>query len=69
MFGIKLTDKKRVKSMEKKFWSNKNILQLARRLKWDWAGHLSRLENNRWSKIITFWQLKRGRKPGKQKVR
>ncbi len=69
MLGIKLKDKKSIKSIKKKFWRSKNILQLARRLKWDWAGHLSRLENNSWPKIITFWQLKGGRRSSKQRVR
>ncbi len=65
----KVNWQKEHKKYQEQILDNKNILQLARRLKWDWAGHLSRLENNRWSKIIIFWQLKGGRRPGKQRVR
>ncbi len=48
---------------------NLNFLHAIRRLKWDWAGHVARLENNKWAKQVLDWGIKEGRKRGKQKLR
>lgn len=38
--------------------------------KWKWAGHIARLIDGRWTKILTKWVPKWGvRKVGRQKMR
>ena len=33
----------------------KNITYLIKKLKWNWAGHIVRLSDERWTKIVTEW--------------
>ena len=48
----------------------KDILQKIKEAKWRWAGHVARREDNRWTKRITEWQPRTGkRKRGRQKRR
>ena len=47
-----------------------DILQKVKKAKWRWAGHVARREDNRWTKRITEWQPRKGkRKRGRQKRR
>ena len=69
MLNIQLKDKIRISKIKKQMFGNTNLLHYVRRLKWDWAGHVCRLKDQRWTQIITFWQPLRGRRPGKQKGR
>ena len=32
-----------------------DIVVVVKRLKWKWAGHVVRMNDNRWTKIITEW--------------
>ncbi len=70
MLGIKLKDKINLKIIKNKFKFNNNIIRVIKRLKWKWAGHISRMKDNRWTYRSTFWFLAQNkRKKGKQKKR
>jgi len=69
MLNIHLKDRISISKIKKQMYGNTNLLHYVRRLKWDWAGHVCRLKDQRWTQIITFWQPLRGRGPGKQKGR
>ncbi len=69
ILGIRLKDKVKISEIKSKTKFNLNFLHAIRRLKWDWAGHVDRLENNKWAKQILDWWIKGGRKRGKQKLK
>ncbi len=50
ILGIKLKDKVKISEIKSKMKFNLNFLHAIRRLKWDWAGHVARLENNKRAK-------------------
>ena len=33
-----------------------DMIKTTRRMKWSWAGHISRLKDDRWTKRITTWK-------------
>ena len=33
-----------------------DVIKTTRRMKWSWAGHISRLKDDRWTKCITTWK-------------
>ena len=33
-----------------------DVIKTTRRMKWSWAGHISRLKDDRWTKRITTWE-------------
>lgn len=69
LLGIKLIDKVRLNTIRTKTGVN-DAVSFAKSLKWRWAGHVSRREDNRWSKLLTDWlprDCKRAR--GRQRVR
>ena len=39
-----------------------DVITTARRLKWSWAGHVSRLNDNRWTSRITHWRPYEGKR-------
>ena len=48
----------------------KDIIKLSYQKKWKWAGHLARREDNRWTKRVTEWIPRNGRRSrGRQKKR
>ncbi|XP_072051533.1 uncharacterized protein [Amphiura filiformis] len=48
----------------------KDILEKIKEAKWRWAGHLARSNDNRWTKRLTEWQPRTGRRRrGRQKRR
>ena len=48
----------------------KDILEKIKEAKWRWAGHVARREDNRWTKRLTDWQPRTGkRRRGRQKRR
>ncbi|KAJ8723655.1 hypothetical protein PYW07_007635 [Mythimna separata] len=54
MSGIKLIDKInniKIRAITK----IQNIRERIRLLKWNWAGHVCRMENDRWTKKVTEW--------------
>ena len=42
------------KKLEKKL-KVKDIIKVVKQLKWRWAGHVARMNNNRWTKRLTDW--------------
>ena len=69
MLGIKKRDKIKISKIKEKFRNNLNIVQVARRSKWKWAGHIARLGDDRWTYKIQNWFLKEGRRKGGQRAR
>lgn len=69
MLGIKHSDKisnKEIRNKTKLI----DVKERTRILKWNWAGHICRQENNRWTKKVTEWIPRDGkRKKGRQKKR
>lgn len=65
MFGLKLADKVSNDNIRKKTSIN-DARKITRSLKYQWAGHICRIYNNRWTKRLTEWLskdliLKKGR--------
>ena len=61
MLGIKLQDKvpnNKIRQQTGTMDIAENIL----RLKWKWAGHLARTQDNRWTKRCTEWQPREGKR-------
>ncbi len=52
LLGIKLNDKIKISKIKSKMKFNLNFLHAIRKLKWDRAGHVARLKNNKWAKQI-----------------
>jgi len=70
MLGIKVSDKIRIEVIKRKLKHNIDVVHQARRLQWNWAGHVARLRDERWTYKSTFWYLARyKRRRGKQKTR
>ena len=69
IMSIKLKDKISMRKIHKKMKNRNDFLYAAKRIKWDWAGHISRQNEERWTYKIKNWFLKEGRKKGKQKIR
>ena len=66
ILGIKKIDKIKIIDMYKKP-KMENIIINVRRIKWKWAGHIARLKDERWTKLITEWQpIDKKRKRGMQ---
>lgn len=69
MLGIKQKDKIN-NHIIRKITKLTDIIKRIRILKWSWAGHICRMENTRWTKIITEWLPRDGKRSrGKQKKR
>ena len=69
MLHLSLKDKVRHTSIRKKT-RVKDIIEKIKESKWKWAGHLSRTTDNRWTKRLTEWQPRTGkRRRGRQKRR
>jgi endonuclease/exonuclease/phosphatase family metal-dependent hydrolase len=47
-----------------------DIVRKVKKLKWQWAGHVARMNDNRWTKIVTEWiPIDKKRKPGRPTTR
>ena len=47
-----------------------DIVQFVLKQKWKWAGHVARLDDNRWTQRVTEWQPREGRRSrGRQRKR
>ena len=40
-----------------------DVIEKARRRKWTWAGHVSRIRDNRWTLCITIWKPYESKRP------
>ncbi len=48
----------------------KHILEKVKESKWEWAGHVARFQDNRWTKKLTEWRPRSGtRKRGRKMAR
>ena len=45
------------------------VIEQVRRQKWTWAGHVSRIRDNRWTLRITTWKPYEGKSPRERPVR
>ena len=61
MLGISLRDKKRA-SWIRENPKVKDILVVIKDQKWRWAGHVARREDTRWSKGLTDWTPREGKR-------
>ena len=69
MLNLTLRDKVRHTDIRQKT-KVKDIIEKIKETKWRWAGHLSRSQDNRWTKKLTEWQPRNGkRRRGRQKRR
>jgi hypothetical protein len=69
MLHISLRDKVRCSVIRQKT-GVKDVIIKIKEAKWRWAGHLARRSDNRWTKRLTDWQPRTGkRKRGRQKRR
>ena len=62
MLGITRRDKKRItwiRNQTKVF----DIIERIKQLKWKWAGHIARREDNRWSTITLQWYPRDVKRP------
>ena len=70
MLDLKLKDKIPCSEIRKRT-KIIDIIEYTLKQKWKWAGHIARLEDNRWTKRCTEWQprrVKRSRGRHKQKM-
>ena len=47
----------------------KDVVKFAAKQKWKWAGHVARLNDNRWTKRITDWQPRYGKRSRGRQVK
>ena len=69
ILGLKITDK--IPNEEISMKTNiLNIIKHITNTKWRWAGHVARMQDNRWTIRTTEWQVWKGRRPrGRPKMR
>ena len=69
MLSISLRDRVRHTEIRKRT-KVKDIMEKIKESKWRWAGHIARTVDNRWTKRLTDWQPRTGkRRRGRQKRR
>ena len=69
MLNISIRDRISCKDI-RKMTGVKDILVKIKEMKWKWAGHIARIKDNRWTKRLTEWQPRIGRRRrGRQKRR
>ena len=61
MLKAKLKDKIPCREIRAKT-NIKDVVKFAAKQKWKWAGHVARLNDNRWTKRITDWQPRYGKR-------
>jgi hypothetical protein len=61
MLGIKLQDKVPNTDIRKQTGTI-DMVRNVLKLKWKWAGHLARTQDNRWTKRCTEWQPRKGKR-------
>jgi exonuclease III len=69
ILNIRRTDRKR-NTFIKSITQLEDLVKSIKTLKWKWAGHVIRIDNNRWTRKLTIWRPNWGqRKVGRQRVR
>jgi len=65
---IKKMDRVRITTIKARISWGVDFVKTAKRVKWDWAGHVERQGGERWTYRLRNWFLKEGRKKEKQKL-
>ena len=65
---LKLKDKTPCREIRAKT-NIKDVVKFAAKQKWKWAGHVARLNDNRWTKRITDWQPRYGKRSRGRQVK
>ena len=65
VLGITLRDKRR-STWVREQTKVKDIIEVIKEQKWRWAGHVARREDNRWSKRLTDWTPRDGKRSRKR---
>ena len=69
MLNLKIKDKIPYTEIRKRT-RVQDIVQFVLKQKWKWAGHVARLDDNRWTQRVTEWQPREGRRyRGRQRKR
>ena len=68
MLKAKLKDKIPCREIRAKT-NIKDVVKFAAKQKWKWAGHVARLNDNRWTKRITDWQPRYGKRSRGRQVK
>ena len=68
MFNVKLEDRIRNTIIRPRTRVT-NIVQYVTNTKWEWAGHIARVKDNRWTIRSTEWQTEGVRSVGRPKRR
>lgn len=69
MLGLKKIDKVKLETINN-YIRIPNITNESKRIKWSWAGHVSRMSDSRWAKRTTEWTpLNFGRRRGRPTTR
>ena len=69
MLKLKIKDKVPYTEIRKRT-RVQDIVQFVLKQKWKWAGHVARLDDNRWTQRVTEWQPREGRRSrGRQRKR
>ena len=69
MLGVRKSDRIKMTKIKKQLKNNKNIMVEARKRIWDWAGHVARIGDNRWTRKINWWSPCSRRRRGRQRAR
>ncbi len=64
MLNNKKINRIRTQKIRRKLLYRKDLIQTIRNQYWNWAGHVIRLQDNRWKYLITFWYLKKRMEKG-----
>ena len=62
MMGISLRDRKRAAWIREQT-KVEDILKSIKKKKWQWAGHVCRRQDDRWTKKVTDWTINNLRRP------
>ena len=69
MLNLKVKDKVPCKEIRERT-RLKDVVEFAERQKWKWAGHIARTKDNRWTRRVTEWQPRTGKRSrGRQLTR
>jgi len=69
ILNIKKIDKIEIKKINTKLKFRLDILHQIKRQKWNWGGHIARMDGERWAYKTTFWQILKKRKKGRPATR
>ena len=62
MLGVTIMDKKNCKWIREQTKVD-DIIKTVKTLKWQWAGHICRRDDERWTKRVTDWEITNIKRP------